>query len=100
MELFVLTILQNHQLLIQLEYQTQQIDALKEKNKILEKQIYDLSKEIEVNKNVELSLAEKNKALSTVVEKSQIKKLSIASYGTGWKDKNKKYLNLIVQEKI
>ena len=85
-----LTILQNHQLLIQLEYQTQQIDALKEKNKILEKQVYDLSKEIEVHKNVELSLAEKNKALSTVVEKSQIKNLSITSYGTGWKDKNKK----------
>ena len=70
-----LTLLQNHQLLIQLEYQTQQIDDLKEKNKTLEKTIYDLSKEIEIHKEVEISLAEKNKNLSDLAEKSKNKKI-------------------------
>ena len=59
-----LTLLQNHQLLIQLEYQTQQLDDLKEKNKLLEKEVFDLSREIEIHKEVELSLAEKNKNLT------------------------------------
>ena len=59
-----LVLLQNHQLLIQLEYQTQQIDELKDKNKLLEKQIYELTREIEIHKKVELSLAEKNKSLN------------------------------------
>ena len=89
-----LTLLQNHQLLIQIEYLTQQIDELKEKNKSLEKQIYDLSKEIEIHKEVELSLAEKNKTLSIKADKSNSKNLSITSYGNDWgwgeKTKNKK----------
>ena len=72
-----LTLLQNHQLLIQLEYQTQQIDDLKEKNKTLEKTIYDLSKEMEIHKEVEISLAEKNKNLSDLAEKSKNKKIYI-----------------------
>ena len=59
-----LTLLQNHQLLIQLEYQSQQLDDLKEKNKKLEKEVYDLTKEVEIHKEVELALAEKNKDLS------------------------------------
>lgn len=59
-----LTLLQNHQLLIQLEYQSQQLDDLKAKNKKLEKEVYDLTKEIEIHKEVELALAEKNKDLS------------------------------------
>ena len=49
-----LTLLQNHQLLIQLEYQSQQLDDLKEKNKKLEKEVYDLTKEVEIHKEVEL----------------------------------------------
>ena len=61
-----LTLLQNHQLLIQLEYQSQQLDDLKEKNKKLEKEVYDLTKEVEIHKEVELALAEKNKDLSQI----------------------------------
>ena len=59
-----LTLLQNHQLLIQLEYQSQQLDDLKTKNKKLEKEVYDLTREVEIHKEVELALAEKNKDLS------------------------------------
>ena len=89
-----LILLQNHQLLIQLEYLTQQLDEFKAKNKLLEKQIYDLSKEIEVHKKVEISLAEKNKTLSVAAEKAKSKNLSITSYGIDWgrgeNNKNKK----------
>ena len=58
-----LTLLQNHQLLIQLEYQSQQIDELTSKKEALEKKVFELSKDIEIHKEVELSLAEKNKKL-------------------------------------
>ena len=56
-----LTLLQNHQLLIQLEYQSHQIDELTEKKEQLEKKVFELTKDIEIHKEVELSLAEKNK---------------------------------------
>jgi hypothetical protein len=58
-----LTLLQNHQLLIQLEYQSQQIEELTNKKETLEKKIFELNKDIEIHKEVELSLAEKNKKL-------------------------------------
>ena len=43
-----LTMLQNQQLFIQIEYLTQKVDDLKEKLKSYERQIYDLTKEIEI----------------------------------------------------
>ena len=58
-----LTLLQNHQLLIQLEYQSQQIDELTSKKEALEKKVFELTKDIEIHIEVELSLAEKNKKL-------------------------------------
>ena len=60
-----LTLLQNHQLLIQLEYQSQQLDELNTKKEELEKRIFELTKDIEIHKEVELSLAEKNKKLKS-----------------------------------
>ena len=60
-----LTLLQNHQLLIQLEYQSQQIEELTNKKQTLEKKIFELNKDIEIHKEVELSLAEKNKKLKS-----------------------------------
>ena len=54
-----LTLLQNHRLLIELEYQTQQLDELKNKNSILERKVFELTKDIEIHKGVELALAEK-----------------------------------------
>ena len=58
-----LIMLQNHQLLIQLEYQEQELNNLISKNEILEKKINTLKKDIEIHKEVEISLAEKNKKL-------------------------------------
>ena len=66
-----LTLLQNHQLLIQLEYQIQQIDELTEKKESLEKKVYELNNEIAIHKEVELSLAEKNKKLQLEVKKNK-----------------------------
>ena len=60
-----LTLLQNHQLLIQLEYQSQQLDEITAKKEELEKKIFELTKDIEIHKEVELSLAEKNKKLKS-----------------------------------
>lgn len=58
-----LTMLQNHQLLLQLQYQTQQLDELTKNNETLEKKVFEMKKDLEVHKEVELSLAEKNKQL-------------------------------------
>ena len=58
-----LTLLQNHQLLIQLEYQSQQLDEITAKKEAWEKKVFELTKDIEIHKEVELSLAEKNKKL-------------------------------------
>ena len=66
-----LTLLQNHQLLIQLEYQSQQIDELNSKKESLEKKVFELNKDIDIHKEVELSLAEKNKKL--ILENQKLK---------------------------
>ena len=67
-----LTLLQNHQLLIQLDYQTQQLEESTKKNVIFKKKISDLTKDIELHKEVEVSLAEKNRKL--IRELSKYKK--------------------------
>ena len=64
-----LTLLQNHQLLIQLEYQSQQLDEITAKKDALEKKLFELTKDIEIHKEVELSLAEKNKKLKSENDK-------------------------------
>ena len=64
-----LTILQNHQFMVQLEYQEQQLNKLMTKNELLEKKIFELKKDIEIHKEVELSLAEKNKKLIEELQK-------------------------------
>ena len=66
-----LTLLQNHQLLIQLEYQSQQLDEVTAKKEALEKKVFELTKDIEIHKEVELSLAEKNKKLK--IENNKLK---------------------------
>ena len=70
-----LTLLQNHQLLIQLEYQSQQIDELSSKKDALEKKVFELNRDIDIHKEVELSLAEKNKKLTTENQKLRNKKI-------------------------
>ena len=70
-----LTLLQNHQLLIQLEYQSQQLDEITAKKEALEKKVFELTKDIEIHKEVELSLAEKNKKLKN--ENNKLKNNSV-----------------------
>ena len=70
-----LTLLQNHQLLIQLEYQSQQLDEITAKKESLEKKVFELTKDIEIHKEVELSLAEKNKKLK--IENNKLKNNSV-----------------------
>jgi hypothetical protein len=63
-----LTLLQNHQLLIELEYQSQQIEELIIKKENLEKKVFELTQDIEVHKEVELALASKNKKYAEMVK--------------------------------
>ena len=56
-----ITILQNHQLLSELEFQKEQIDNLDQENLKLKKKIFDLEKEIAIHKKVEIKLAIKAK---------------------------------------
>ena len=64
-----LTLLQNHQLLVQLDYQSQQLDESTKKIEYLEKKIFDLNKDLEVHKEVEIAFAEKNKKLKEELKK-------------------------------
>ena len=56
-----ITILQNHQLLSEIEFQKEHIDSLDKENIRLKKRIFDLEKELAVHKKVEIKLAIKAK---------------------------------------
>jgi len=71
-----LTLLQNHQLLIELEFQSQQIQELLKKKDMLEKKVFELSRDIEIHKEVEVSLAEKNRKLNNMIKKNNFKQTS------------------------
>ena len=66
-----LTMLQNHQLLLQLDYQSQKLEENKIKIQMLEKKIFDLNKDLEVHKEVEVAFAEKIKKLIQDRKKSE-----------------------------
>jgi len=63
-----LTLLQNHQLLIELEYQSQQIEDLLKKKESYEKKIFELKNDLEVRREVESLLAEKNKKYVDIIK--------------------------------
>ena len=56
-----ITVLQNHQLLAEIEFQKEQIDNLDKENSILKKRIFDLEKDLAIHKKVEIKLALKAK---------------------------------------
>ena len=106
-----LTLLQNHQLLIQLEYQSQQLDEITAKKEALEKKVFELTKDIDIHKEVELSLAEKNKKLKNEINKlknnmgvnmnnnnnvSNINNLNSSSSNVNNSTENKKNKNLVI----
>ena len=94
-----LTLLQNHQLLIQLEYQSQQLEELTTKKEALEKKVFELSKDIEIHKEVELSLAEKNKKLKNENTKLKNNKGNNINVANDNQNKNQKIINTNEDEK-
>jgi hypothetical protein len=68
-----LTLLQNHQLLIELEYQTQEVEELYKKKEALEKRVFELTNDLEIHKEVEKKLAEKNRRLREFVQSEEEK---------------------------
>jgi hypothetical protein len=68
-----LTLLQNHQLLIELEYQTQEVEELYKKKDALEKRVFELTNDLEIHKEVEKKLADKNRRLREFVQSEEDK---------------------------
>ena len=56
-----ITVLQNHQLLSEIEFQKEQIDNLEKENIKLKKRIFELERELVIHKKVEIKLAIKAK---------------------------------------
>ena len=56
-----LTLLQNNELILKIEYQSNKIEELEKNNKILKDKIFSLENELEIHKNVEIKLANKLK---------------------------------------
>ena len=86
-----LTLLQNHQLLSQLEYLQDQLNDYTRTNEMLKKNNTDLKRDIEIHKEVELSLAEKNRKLKNELLKEREKDdKSNEDKNEGQKDKDEK----------
>ena len=68
--------LQNQQTIIKYQYQSKLFNELAEKNKILETDNFQLKKQLEIHKEVELSLAEKYKKLK---ENNDLKNADLTS---------------------
>jgi len=88
-----LTLLQNHQMICELEYQSIQIEEILEEKRKLEFQIKKHKREIEIHKEVEHNLTEKNKNLclnlkNLLNELEKYKKSSVVV-----KDDKLKFLN-------
>jgi hypothetical protein len=66
-----LILLQNHQLIIELEYQSQQVEELLKKKEALEMKVFEMQGDLEVHQNVENALATKNKTLLDMLKKSE-----------------------------
>jgi hypothetical protein len=64
-----LTMLQNSQLLIELEYQSYQIEDLLKKKDVNEKQILELKKDLEICRDVQNVLTEKNKKFTDIIRR-------------------------------
>ena len=82
-----LSILQNKQLMIQIEYQKEKISDLEKMNKELMNKLYEYEKEIEMHQLVEKDLIEKNKANNSINNEDNIK------HNTFYFKKKKKFIN-------
>lgn len=93
-----LALFQNQQIMVKYQYQNKLFKELVEKNKNLENINFELKKELDIHKEVELSLAEKYKKIK---DNNEIKNLNLTSYKNNTftdinfnEKKNKKILNL------
>jgi hypothetical protein len=64
-----LILLQNHQLIIELEYQSQQVEELLKKKEMLEMKVYHLQHDIEIGETVQENLSLKNMTLLDLLKK-------------------------------
>jgi hypothetical protein len=63
-----LTMLQNHQLLVEMEFQTQQYKELNKKCDFLEKQNFEILRDLEIHKLLEIKIVEKNRDLNRKIK--------------------------------
>jgi len=64
-----LTVLQNHQLTTELEYQSKQTEKLLFKNAKLQEQVTTLKRDVEIHKQVEAELAKRSHYAQTLIKK-------------------------------
>ena len=83
-----LSILQNKQLMIQIDYQKEKISDLEKMNKELMNKLYEYEKEIETHQLVEKDLIEKNKANNSTNNEDNIK------HNTFYFKKKRKFINI------
>ena len=64
-----LTVLQNHQLTTELEYQSKQTEKLLFKNSKLQEQVISLKRDVEIHKQVEAELAKRSHFCQKLIKK-------------------------------
>lgn len=95
-----LTLLQNHQLIVQIEYQAQKIEELTKTKEFLQNKVFELERDIEIHKEVEINLADRVKALqdkspttsNNNTSPRALKLASIMKGGTLYKNESTNYI--------
>jgi hypothetical protein len=64
-----LTVLQNHQLTNELEYQSKQTEKLLSKNQKLQEMVVSLKRDVEIHKQVETELAQRSQSSQGMINK-------------------------------
>lgn len=90
-----LTMLQNHQLLIEIEYLSNQLEDLIKKKETLEKKVFELSKDLEIHKQVEIALAQKNKKYSDKIKELEKKTIDASEINESKNTFNLKDFSLV-----
>ena len=75
-----LTVLQNHQLTTELEYQSKQTEKLLFKNAKLQEQVTTLKRDVEIHKQVEAELAKRSHYAQNLIKKLSERNKGINSF--------------------
>ena len=89
--------LQNQQTIIKYQYQSKLFNELAEKNKILETENFELKKQLEIHKDVELNLAKKYRKLK---ENNDKKNPDFSSLDSSFRKINKNLKGKAVEKKL